>query len=615
MDPIIHKHSWTFKEETENDGPPRFCKGCLEPVLGPHYTCDMCDVNIHQSCAELPREIHHPLHPKHPLILINLDRPRHRDSKCGVCSQLYPQEWLLAYCCSECNFWIDIKCAFEWQNDGHEHNFTIIRRPIKFTCDVCGQGDDNIQYNSYICKICQLIVHRTCSWLPLQVKIARHQHRLKLTWWFQDMYPRYQDFCDICAENMEENRAMYCCHDHECRGYAAHCKCLRKERKIMNILVDDDDDDEPSTSRCPPANETTADDHEALQVEHFSHQHKLTLIDGQEVARQDDQDEGITCNGCMLPIMRGESYRSCTEQAIEKPCNFSLHINCAKLPRMRLLPLHEHELTLLPKASFVGGVFKCHMCKSLSQGFSYSCGDCDFYLDLYCSSLYERKTILCDAHVHTLQFSRQLVSCSSCGTSDKNFCFRCISKKCDFRLCIPCVKLPLIVRYKYDNHPLRLTYASVKNDLHEYYCDICEGIRDRKHWFYSCPDCDFECHPDCIRGRYPQVKLGGSYKHDDHQHHVALVDKRKSAIPNDKRESLLPCPDCFNMCVGLVCECLECGINIHLEHEWAADNRGFLGLLADLLKMFIPSNERGDNNSSRWRQGIHGKEFRVPKHV
>ncbi|KAB2608127.1 hypothetical protein D8674_011295 [Pyrus ussuriensis x Pyrus communis] len=566
MDPRIHEHPLTFKEEKESDGPPRFCQGCLDPVLGPHYTCDMCDVNIHKSCAELPHEIHHPLHPKHPLILRNLVWRKHFLSECGVCSQLYPNEGFLAYYCSGCNFWIDIKCAFMWQNDGHEHNFTIIRRPIKFTCDVCGQKGDNLQYNSCICKICQLIVHRTCSWLPLQVKIARHQHLLKLTWWFQDMYPEYQDFCDICAENMEKNRAMYCCHALECRGYAAHCKCLRKEGKIMNILVDDNDDDEPSTSRCPPANETTADDHEALQVEHFSHQHKLTLIDGLEVARQDDQDEGITCNGCTLPFMRGESYRSCTEQAIEKPCNFSLHINCAKLPQKRLLPLHEHELTLLPEASFVGGVFKCDMCESLSQGFSYSCRYCVFYLDLYCSSLYERKTLPCDAHVHTLQFSRELVHCSSCGTSNKNFCFRC--KKCNFDLCIPCVKLPLTVRYKYDDHPLKLTYASVKNHLDEYYCDICEGKRDPKHWFYTCPDCDFDCHPHCIRGRYPQVKLGGSYKHDEHQHHITLVDKRKSAIPNDKRERLLPCSHCFQICKGLVCECLECGINIHREHEW-----------------------------------------------
>ncbi|TQE03329.1 hypothetical protein C1H46_011055 [Malus baccata] len=573
MDPRIHEHSLTFKEEKENDGPPQFCKGCLEPLFGPHYTCDTCDkwstgykFNIHKSCAELPIEIRHSIHPEHPLILKN-----NLYSTCGVCkcNQSRRRGYILSYCCSECDFSIHVKCASNWQNVGHEHNFTILMQPIQFTCDVCGLVGEYDRQNFYLCNICQLLVHAKCSWLPLQVKIERHQHRLKLTWWFQDMYPKDQDFCDICSEKMDGNRAIYCCHDHECRGYTAHCKCIRKEGKFKNILVNDDDD-EPSTSRRPPTDETTADD-KPLQIEHFSHPHMLTLIDGQEVARQDGQDEGITCNGCTLPIMRSESYRSCTELAIEKPCNFSLHINCAKLPRKRLLPLHEHELTLLPTASSVGGVFKCHMCESLSQGFSYhceECEECDYYLDIYCSILYERRTLRCDAHVHTLRFSTKLVSCNSCGTHKKNFCFRCGSERCNFQLCISCVKLPLTVRYKYDDHPLKLTYASVKTELDEYYCDICEGIRDSKHWFYSCPDCDFECHPDCIRGTYPQVKLGGSYKHDDHQHDVALVYKRKSGIPNDKREHLLPCSECFMICKGLVCECLECGINFHRRHYW-----------------------------------------------
>ncbi|CAN6719422.1 unnamed protein product [Malus baccata var. baccata] len=308
MDTRIHWHPLTFKEEKENDRPPQFCNGCLEPVLGPHYTCDTCNnfdwsFNIHKPCAEVPREIHHPIHPKHPLIL-----GENYGRTCGVCNynQSRRSGYILAYKCSECNFCIDIKCASKWPNDGHEHSFTNIRKPIEFTCDVCGQGDDNLRYNSYICKICQLIVHRECSWLPLRVKISWHQHRLKLTWWFQDMYPKDQNFCHICSESMDGNRALYCCHDHECRDYAAHCKCLRKEGIIMNVLVDGNDDDEPSTSRLPPANETTADD-KALQIKHFSHPHMLTLIDGQEVARQDDQDEGITCNGCTLPIIRGLS--------------------------------------------------------------------------------------------------------------------------------------------------------------------------------------------------------------------------------------------------------------------------------------------------------------------
>ncbi|XP_070667775.1 uncharacterized protein [Malus domestica] len=542
----IHRHPLTFKEEEENDRPPQFCKGCLEPVLGPHYACDTCNFNIHKPCAELPLEIHHPIHPKHPLIL-----GENYSRTCGVCNcnQRHRIGYILSYYCYKCNFCIDLKCASKWQNDGHEHSFTNIRKPIEFTCDVCrcflyerrtlrcGAHVHTLQFSTKLVscsgcgardknfcfrcsrKGCDFELCIPCIKLPLTVRFKYDDHPLKLNYAsVKNEIDEY--FCDICEGKRDSKHWFYSCPDCD---FECHPYCIRGSACVLHI-------------------------------------------NRNEVARQDDQDEGITCNGCTLPIIRGESYRSCTEQEIDKPCNFSLHINCAKLPQKMLIPLHEHELTLRPTAP-ICDVFKCDVCESLSQGFSYRCEHCNFDLDLYCSFLYERRTLLGGAHVHTLQFSTKFVSCSGCGALDKNFCFRCSRKRCYFELCIPCIKLPLTVRYKYDDHPLKLNYDSVKNELNEYYCDICEGKRDPKHWFYSCPDCDFECHPHCIRGRYPQVKLGGSFKRSDHQHNVALVYKRKSEIPNDKRERLLACSKCSGICEGLVCECLECGINLHLAHD------------------------------------------------
>ncbi|KAL6140267.1 hypothetical protein ACLB2K_058567 [Fragaria x ananassa] len=114
-------------------------------------------------------------------------------------------------------------------------------------------------------------------------------------------------------------------------------------------------------------------------------------------------------------------------------------------------------------------------------------------------------------------------------------------------------------------YPLKLTYASVYDEL-GYYCQICEVTRDPKQWFYRCNDCDFDCHAHCIVGRYPQVKLGSTCKHEDHaQHLVTLVDKARSPIRFDKRENILPCLKCGEPCEGLVFECRECNINIHRE--------------------------------------------------
>ncbi|CAL8169921.1 unnamed protein product [Prunus armeniaca] len=144
-----------------------------------------------------------------------------------------------------------------------------------------------------------------------------------------------------------------------------------------------------------------------------------------------------------------------------------------------------------------------------------------------------------DAHEHPLYLN-------SPPREDRCKGLHCI--KCEFHLCVPCAKLPPTTRYKYSDNPIKLAYRAVKNGLGEYYCEICEGERDPTHRFYSSADGDFECNPHCILGRYPQVKLGSSYKHDAHEHLGTLVDKRKSVIPFDKERIFFLANDrCLNV--------------------------------------------------------------------
>ncbi|XP_021804331.1 uncharacterized protein LOC110748683 [Prunus avium] len=271
----------------------------------------------------------------------------------------------------------------------------------------------------------------------------------------------------------------------------------------------------------------------------------------------------------MRPITKIDAFYSCTEQ--EESCPFFLHTACAHSPKKISFPYYpEIQFELQPRAQYsIGGVFECFMCGTFSQGFVYLDNiNSTIGMDLQCAILYKQKALKHEAHVHTLQFNIKTdntYKCRGCGTSKKYYWFSC--RRCDFHLCISCVKLTPTARHRYDNHPLKLTYDSVKNELDEYYCEICEGKRDPKLWFYSCSDCDFDCHPHCILGRYPQVKLGDSYKHPAHPHLVTLVDKRRSEIPSDKRERILPCKVCSEPCEGLVFECSECNINFHQTYE------------------------------------------------
>lgn len=153
---------------------------------------------LHKSCAEVPDEIHHPIHRKHPLTLARILM----EEICSVCNQDCSER--IYYSCFQCEFNIDLQCASNWSKilDCHNHKFTHHRKPAQLPCEACGRDSIRIsssdRYNSalYLCSICQLLVHKDCSWLPSHVKTAQHPHRLKLTWWFEDTFPKIQNFCD-----------------------------------------------------------------------------------------------------------------------------------------------------------------------------------------------------------------------------------------------------------------------------------------------------------------------------------------------------------------------------------------------------------------------------------
>ncbi|KAF4349815.1 hypothetical protein G4B88_004455, partial [Cannabis sativa] len=80
------------------------CQLCKSSVKqSPYYVCDSCKYYIHKSCEELPKQIDHSFHPRHPLILTS------RSVWCESCFKT-PQKRLM-FCCKECGFDMDIECA------------------------------------------------------------------------------------------------------------------------------------------------------------------------------------------------------------------------------------------------------------------------------------------------------------------------------------------------------------------------------------------------------------------------------------------------------------------------------------------------------------------------
>nr|XP_011469636.1 PREDICTED: uncharacterized protein LOC101313941 [Fragaria vesca subsp. vesca] len=577
-----HQHPLMFKKGGGNDKrkgytvPLVVCDGCHDPILGPRYTCinryrrRRCSFNLHKSCADLPGEIQHPLHRQHSLFLLNTIQDIRIRCLCNACNKVCRYR----YNCSVCDFNLHLKCASKWQNildDSHQHQYIVPPMEmidLQINCHICGDYWTGSRV-FYTCSICQLLVHEECASLPSDTKIPGHQHRLKLTWFLQEIYPK-EEFCKICSTNIGKSPTVYYCQ--ECCEYVAHPTCItveyfqKEENQGRSLGPIKKKDRSLDINHITEGDDYESDD--AEEIRHFSHQHLLVSKDYHHEVKD---DRLLTCQGCVRPIT--EDFYSCTKQE-EESCQFYLHKICARLPEKMLLPLlHQHQFTLHSQAPSIDGVFQCSMCGIFHHGFVYSCDKCalqtggNLLLDSECIMYWENRDLKHESHAHRLLLDmnwEEDICCRGCG-SKIFFCFSC--KRCNFHLCIACVRLPLTGTHRYDKHVLKLTYASrIEDEVVGYYCEICEGKRDPAHWFYWCKDCNFDCHPHCIIGRYPRVKLGSTYKHNDHvQHQVTLVSKWKSPIRGDKRDNILPCERCHELCQGLVFECRECNINFHRD--------------------------------------------------
>jgi hypothetical protein len=156
-----------------------FCEGCGERILGFSYSCRMCYFFLHKSCGEQPHQLQHPLHPQHPLILLEIS-PNHDKQLCYFCNEYILRGF--AYNCSHCNFNLHLKCAsipFTLKPEFHDHPLRLLRKSVSFTCDACGKEDKDMY--SYVCTslTCSFMVHRNCAALPLTVKHTSHHHALE----------------------------------------------------------------------------------------------------------------------------------------------------------------------------------------------------------------------------------------------------------------------------------------------------------------------------------------------------------------------------------------------------------------------------------------------------
>ena len=458
----------------------KYCFGCNEPILGPSYSCKECKWNStfhHKLCAELPLGLlHHPLHPLHPLILF-YEGTRHLEgekSNCEVCKEML---WEYCYFCYRCNFKLHIKCGSlaptTKATEVHDHPLTVIGRWMTLACDLCGKEDKSMPY---LCTTCGFGIHTRCAHFPSRLKVIRHDHPLNLIHSLE-LHQSNSQFCQLCFQKMNTNYGLYYCS--RC-NFVAHLDCAISWRNMedINLLEIKEEDSTESKAMLHEHEEI------ATEIEHFSHEHDLKLID--------EVPNNKICDGCVRAILT-PSFYSCVD------CSFFLHISCIKLPKIKQHPLHQHPLTLTYNKI---SKFRCDACYESCNGFRYHCQICNFDLNVHCSLTSNTLTHACHEHHLYLSIPNHKQKCSICGF-ERYQVFRCTT--CDFVLDFKCATLPQSAWYYQHEQPFALCY-NPEDDSGEYYCDICEEERDPKQWFYYCEDCSYPAHFKCILGEDPNFK-------------------------------------------------------------------------------------------------------------
>ncbi|XP_031375852.1 uncharacterized protein LOC116190310 [Punica granatum] len=234
----LHPHALAL----HNFAGPGFvlCKVCQHPLQGLGYSCPYPGefFELHILCAELPLELEHPCHPKHPLTLLPA-ASNGRSFNCGACHR---ESKGCAFFCAECQFYLDASCAAQkltFKHQLHEHSLTYFQRTKYLQCNRCS---NNCNMDLYRCVECNFNLHHDCAPLPPSVKHELHFHLLLLCDRVVDEFYKEQ-YCDLCEMPRNPEHGVYYCEECNC---AAHIDCAipKVESKggkeaVQNPLLDE----------------------------------------------------------------------------------------------------------------------------------------------------------------------------------------------------------------------------------------------------------------------------------------------------------------------------------------------------------------------------------------
>ncbi|XP_052172387.1 uncharacterized protein LOC127788295 [Diospyros lotus] len=212
-------------DESKDD---QLCDGCGLTISFQFYHCAQCNFSLHEWCAKLPNELRHIFHPNHPLRLLTQQGMHFSGTFCNSCDM--PTN-LFVFCCSKCDFYLDLKCASLprlIKHQVHDHNLAL--RRVKHPCNACGV-DYFRHFTFFRCEACNFGLCIKCALLPFSVKHRYDKHPFALT--YSPIKGQPDDYyCEICEENINSMYWFYHCI--KC-DQSLHPKCIYPIKRYWNM--------------------------------------------------------------------------------------------------------------------------------------------------------------------------------------------------------------------------------------------------------------------------------------------------------------------------------------------------------------------------------------------
>ncbi|GLT32912.1 hypothetical protein SLA2020_075420 [Shorea laevis] len=443
-----HPHPLVLVEDQEMDSISTiyYCSACHQRVEGSSYNCSECDFCLHKSCAELPREINHPFHPDHPLILYEKgcdQYPGFKFYRCNSCRKRYKSgEELFFYHCSSCGFDLDVRCALlpnlitgdfpKRKHFSHQHSLFFIQNhyiePQDQSCSAC---EESISGPVYCCFDCLFFLHQKCFELPPEIKHPSHRkHSLTLL----PNHPSHPERCSchLCTKAY--------------KGFIYYCSLCEFGIMIKYIFSE----------------------HKVIKNKH--HEHPFTQV---------PRPFSFICDAC------GTDGGYCIPYVCSE-CNIAVDKDCTSLPRNILITRHDHPVShsyyfFEEKEVKNRG---CRICQNEinAEYGCFHCPSCDYFVHVDCAmdkDIFIQEYEVTDENQNLNQINLGWLIGEPSIT-------RVLKEK-------KIGEEVIAIEIEHFNHPCILILCDDVKD--EKYCDGCR--RSISTSFYHCAECNYILHKRC----------------------------------------------------------------------------------------------------------------------